>query len=110
MVERQGLERARKHGASADGGRACRRGRCPERILVLQEPLIRRRKPLAEADAMCPAQSVKPADVEQLSRWTIGLARVEPKRRAWMNHIPQRLGKLAYGEIFAGADVDVTEL
>src|SRR4030095_312497 len=77
---------------------------------MIEEPLIRGWQTLTEADAIVPAEGMQPADVEQLSRRSIRLARVEPQRRLRMDDIPQRLSELTYREVFTGADVDVADL
>src|SRR5436190_20930757 len=59
---------------------------------------------------MFPAERVKTADIEQLARRTVGLARIEAERRRRMDHIYERLGQLANREVVAGADVDMTGL
>src|SRR6266487_4759800 len=59
---------------------------------------------------MPPAQRVKPADVEQLSRGAVGFAGVEAKGRPGMNNLLHGGGELAYGEVLAGPDVDMSEL
>src|SRR5258707_549260 len=77
---------------------------------MLEKPPIRRGKPFTETDAMLPAERVQAADVEQLSRRSIGLAGIEAQHRVGMNDVAQALGKLSDRQILAGADVDVTEL
>src|SRR3954468_19633317 len=77
---------------------------------MLEKPLIGRRKPFAQADSMFPAERMKTADVEQLARRTVRLARIEAERRRRMDHISQGLGQLANREVLAGADVDVARL
>ena len=50
-------------------------------VVVLEEPAVGRLDPLAQPDAVAPAERVEPRDVEELLRRAVGLRRVEDERR-----------------------------
>src|SRR5436305_7698065 len=95
--------------ASSGGcGPDCGRTGLP--AVALPEPCVGALDPLAQADAVAPAESVEAADVEELAGRAVGLAGVERQPQPRSHHRAEGRGQLADAQVLAGADVDVLVL
>src|SRR6266567_6082830 len=81
----------------------------PKSAFAMQKILVRRGDPGFQIDTRSPAELAKPADIEQLARRSVGLARVEFERAAKADHRRDRARKIRDGLVLAASDIDQRE-
>src|SRR6056297_2280808 len=81
----------------------------PGLSIILKKPAIRRLDPVTEIDPCLPSHVAKPRDVHQLSRRTIGLARITSDISPKAGDLRNDLRQLEDAHIRSRPHVDVAE-